>query len=111
MTKEGIDCMESLAAVSGQYDLAIMVKFGDENENGRTKAANVTTSVKKGLCVKDAVPLLSAAAVQILMELAGEKKKKRAKILAIYMERLVDAAVKLAGEEVMVMVSEMLPEE
>ena len=42
------------------------------------------------------------------MELAGEKKKKQAKILAAYIEQFVDTAVRLAGEDVMDRVSETL---
>ena len=85
-----------------------MVSLENKNENGRAKTANVTTSVKEGLRVKDAVPALSAASVRILMELAGEKKKKQAKILTAYMEQFVDAAAKLAGEDVMNRVSATL---
>ena len=99
MTKNGIDSKECAVVVNGPYDFAIVVSLENKNENGRAKTANVTTSVKEGLRVKDAVPALSAASVRILMELAGEKKKKQAKILTAYMEQFVDAAAKLAGEE------------
>lgn len=81
MTKNGIDSKECAVVVNGPYDFAIVVSLENKNENGRAKTANVTTSVKEGLRVKDAVPALSAASVRILMELAGEKKKKQAKIL------------------------------
>ncbi|MCI9148285.1 MAG: hypothetical protein HFG73_08480 [Hungatella sp.] len=108
MTKNGIDSKECAVVVNGPYDFAIVVSLENKNENGRAKTANVTTSVKEGLRVKDAVPALSAASVRILMELAGEKKKKQAKILTAYMEQFVDAAAKLAGEDVMNRVSATL---
>ena len=108
MTKKRIDFKEAAAVVHEPYDFAIVVRLEDKNESGRAKTANVTTSVKEGVCVKDAVPALSAASVRILMELAGEKKKKQAKILTAYMERFVDAAAKLAGEDVMNRISATL---
>ena len=108
MTKNGIDSKECAVVVNGPYDFAIVVSLENKNENGRAKTANVTTSVKEGLRVKDAVPALSAASVRILMELAGEKKKKQAKILTAYMDQFVDAAAKLAGEDVMNRVSATL---
>ena len=108
MTKREIDFKEGAAVLRKPYDFAIVVRLEEKNESGKAKIANVTTSVSKELRAKDAVPALSTACVRILMELAGEKKKKQAKILAAYIEQFVDTAVRLAGEDVMNRVSETL---
>lgn len=108
MTGKGIDFNKFQTEDHGGYDMALVVTFGNKDENGKVRAASATTSVKKGIDAGDAVSALSGASVRLLMDLAGEKKKKQAKILAAYMERFMDAAVTLAGMDVMAIVAKRL---
>lgn len=108
MTERKIDFSEEQPWVNGPYDMALVVTFIGKDENGKARAASATTSVKKGTDAGDAVSALSGASVRLLMNLAGEKKKKQAKILAAYMERFMGAAVTLAGMDVMAIVAKRL---
>ena len=108
MTERRIDPNKNQTRANEPYDMALVVTFGDKDKNGKAKTASATTSVKKGIDAGDAVSALSGASVRLLMDLAGEKKKKQAKILAAYMERFMDAAVTLAGMDVMAIVAKRL---
>ena len=103
--RTSFECGESETKTMGPCDLAVCVGV---SQRGHGCESRVILTGGKGLRLGGVIGNLADAAVDVLMELSGDSRERQAWVIEAYMERLVAAAVRKAGAEVMKDVGEQI---
>lgn len=103
--RTSFECGESETKTMGPCDLTVCVGV---SQGARGVESRVILAGGKGLRLGGVIGNLADAAVDVLMELSGDSRERQAWVIKAYMERLVAAAVRKAGAEVMKDVGEQI---